>query len=114
MSTRFGIVGTGMIAHFHAKAIQAMPGGQVVACFNQNVDKANAFAAEYGCKAYSTLDELLADPNVGLSQFALPAVLTEILRLLQRRPENMWSWRSLWRLLWNAAMTSSTRVLSTA
>ena len=55
MQTGFGIVGTGMIAHFHAKAIQAMPGGCVAGCFNQNADKANAFAVEYGCKAYSTL-----------------------------------------------------------
>jgi UDP-N-acetyl-2-amino-2-deoxyglucuronate dehydrogenase len=73
MSTGFGIVGTGMIAHFHAKAIQAMPGGQVVACFNQNVDKAKAFAAEYGCKAYSTLDELLADPSVGIVTICTPS-----------------------------------------
>lgn len=73
MSTGFGIVGTGMIAHFHAKAIQAMKGGKVVACFNQNVDKAKAFAAEYGCKAYSTLDELLADPEVGIVTICTPS-----------------------------------------
>ncbi len=49
MAMGFGIVGTGMIAHFHAQAIQAMNDGKVVACFNQNVEKANAFATEYGC-----------------------------------------------------------------
>ena len=73
MSTGFGIVGTGMIAHFHAKAIQAMKGGRVVACFNQNVDKANTFAAEYGCKAYSTLDALLADSEVGIVTICTPS-----------------------------------------
>lgn len=73
MSTGFGIVGTGMIAHFHAKAIQAMPDGRVVGCFNQNADKANAFAREYGCQAYSTLDELLADPQVGIVTICTPS-----------------------------------------
>ena len=73
MNTGFGIVGTGMIAHFHAKAIQAMPGGQVAGCFNQNADKANAFAEEYGCKAYSNLDELLADPAVGIVTICTPS-----------------------------------------
>ena len=73
MNTGFGIVGTGMIAHFHAKAIQAMAGGRVVACFNQNVEKAKAFAAEYRCKAYATLDELLADSGVGIVTICTPS-----------------------------------------
>ena len=73
MNTGFGIVGTGMIAHFHAKAIQAMPGGCVAGCFNQNADKANAFAAEYGCKAYATLDEMLADSEIGIVTICTPS-----------------------------------------
>ena len=73
MSMGFGIVGTGMIAHFHAKAIQSMANGRIVACFNQNVDKAKAFAAEYGCTAYSTLDELLADQEVGIVTICTPS-----------------------------------------
>ncbi|MCA9008946.1 MAG: Gfo/Idh/MocA family oxidoreductase [Planctomycetaceae bacterium] len=73
MNTGFGIIGTGMIAHFHAKAIQAMPGGRVVGCFNQNVDKARAFADEYGCKAYHTLDELLADSEIHIVTICTPS-----------------------------------------
>ncbi|HQX49361.1 MAG TPA: Gfo/Idh/MocA family oxidoreductase [Planctomycetaceae bacterium] len=73
MNAGFGIVGTGMIAHFHAKAIQAMNGGLVVGCFNQNVEKANAFAADYGCNAYSTLDELLADPDISVVTICTPS-----------------------------------------
>ncbi len=73
MSMGFGIVGTGMIAHFHAKAIQAMTNGRVVGCFNQNVEKAKAFAAEYDCKAYSTLDELLADKDVAIVTICTPS-----------------------------------------
>ncbi len=73
MSMGFGIVGTGMIAQFHAKAIQAMTNGRVVGCFNQNVEKAKAFAAEYDCKAYSTLDELLADKDVAIVTICTPS-----------------------------------------
>ncbi len=73
MAMGFGIVGTGMIAHFHAQAIQAMNDGKVVACFNQNVEKANAFATEYGCRAYATLDQLLADPDVQIVTICTPS-----------------------------------------
>ena len=73
MSMGFGIVGTGMIAHFHAKAIQAMTNGRIVGCFNQNVEKTKAFATEYGCTAYSTLDELLADQEVGIVTICTPS-----------------------------------------
>lgn len=73
MTMGFGIVGTGMIAHFHAKAIQAMTDGKVVACFNQNADKAAAFAKEYGCRAYATLEELLADPDVAIVTVCTPS-----------------------------------------
>ena len=73
MSMGFGIVGTGMIAHFHAKAIQAMTNGRIVACFNQNVEKAKAFATEYGCTAYSTLDELLGDQEVRIVTICTPS-----------------------------------------
>jgi predicted dehydrogenase len=73
MTTGFAIVGTGMIAHFHAKAIQAMPNGRIVACFNQNLSKAQAFAAEYGCRACDSLDQLLADPDVQIVTICTPS-----------------------------------------
>lgn len=62
-----------MIAHFHAKAIQAIPGARVVGCFNQTFPKAEAFAREYGCRAYAQLDELLADPEVQIITICTPS-----------------------------------------
>jgi UDP-N-acetyl-2-amino-2-deoxyglucuronate dehydrogenase len=73
MSMGFGIIGTGMIAHFHAKAIQSMPGGRVAACFNQSPEKAHRFATEYGCRACSSLEELLADPDVQIVTICTPS-----------------------------------------
>ncbi|MEY3459598.1 MAG: 1,5-anhydro-D-fructose reductase [Planctomycetota bacterium] len=73
MSMGFGIIGTGMIAHFHAKAIQAMPGAHVAACFNQSRDKATKFAAEYNCRACDSLEVLLADPDVQIVTICTPS-----------------------------------------
>lgn len=73
MSTGFGIVGCGMIAHFHAKAIQAIPGAKVVGCFNQTFPKAEAFAKEYDCQAHRTLQSMLADPAIQVITICTPS-----------------------------------------
>ena len=44
MTYGFGIIGTGMIAHFHAKAIEAIPGARLVGCFNHTAERAEMFA----------------------------------------------------------------------
>src|SRR3569833_2079074 len=64
MATGFGIIGCGMIAHFHSKAIQSLKGAKLVACFDTFKASADKLAAAVGCKAYYDLDEMLADPKV--------------------------------------------------
>lgn len=73
MSTGFGIVGTGMISHFHAKAIAEIPNASVVACCDTVAERAEGFAAEYGCKAYTSLDDMLADPDVHIVNVCTPS-----------------------------------------
>ncbi len=70
---KFGIIGTGMIAHFHAKAIQAMTGGELHSCFNRNAEKAESFAAEYGIQSYANLDGFLADSEIMVVTVATPS-----------------------------------------
>lgn len=68
-SLRCAIVGTGAVAHFHARAVAAHPRAELVAVTDQTRSKASAFAAEWGGPAvYDTLDELLAaeQPDVVL------------------------------------------------
>lgn len=60
----FGIVGCGMIAKFHAKAIADLEDAQLVGCWNRTPDKAQALAGEFGGKAHSSLESLIADPDV--------------------------------------------------
>ncbi len=73
MTAGFGIVGTGMISHFHAKAIQSIPGAKVVGCFNHSAEKAQAFAVEYGCTAYSSMDQMLANPEISIVNICTPS-----------------------------------------
>ncbi len=60
---RIGLVGTGAIAHKHAQAY-ANIGYHVTACFNQNFDKGEAFAAQYGARYVDSLERICADPEV--------------------------------------------------
>lgn len=59
---RFGIVGCGSVAAFHAQAIENTPGAVLTACCSGNPQKARTFAAAHGARAFDTLEELLAGP----------------------------------------------------
>jgi UDP-N-acetyl-2-amino-2-deoxyglucuronate dehydrogenase len=73
MSTGFGIVGTGMISHFHAKAIAEITGASVVACCDTIEERATSFADEYGCRAYTNIDDMLADADVHIVNVCTPS-----------------------------------------
>ena len=63
-SYKIGIIGAGVIADFHAQAIQAMEGAELVAAFARKDEKAQAFADKYGCSGYSDLNEFLHHPDM--------------------------------------------------
>jgi predicted dehydrogenase len=69
----FGIIGCGMIANFHAKAIADVRGAKLVACFDRSPAAADKLAAASGCKAYHTLDDLLADPSIHIVTIGTPS-----------------------------------------
>jgi UDP-N-acetyl-2-amino-2-deoxyglucuronate dehydrogenase len=73
MSTGFGIVGLGLIAKFHARAVQDIAGAHVAACYSRSGEKARAFAAEFGGQAYDSLDAMLADPAVQVVTVCTPS-----------------------------------------
>jgi predicted dehydrogenase len=69
----FGIIGGGMIANFHAQAIQAMKGGQLGAIYARKPEKAKALGLQYKCKAYTDLNDLLADKSIDIVTIATPS-----------------------------------------
>ena len=73
MTKKFGIIGCGMIAAFHANAINAA-GGTLVACFDTRPEAADKLAQQYpGCKPYHTLKEFLADKAIDIVTIGTPS-----------------------------------------
>ncbi|MEZ6113686.1 MAG: Gfo/Idh/MocA family oxidoreductase [Pirellulaceae bacterium] len=73
MANGFGIIGCGMIANFHAKAIADIRGAKLAACFDMFPASADRFAEAQGCTAYHDLDAMLADPNVDIVTICTPS-----------------------------------------
>lgn len=71
--TGFGIVGCGMIANFHAKAIQDIEGAKLVGCFNRTAPKAEDLASEFGGEAYTDLDKMLAREDLDIITICSPS-----------------------------------------
>jgi predicted dehydrogenase len=70
---RFGIVGTGIIGGFHAKAIQDMTGGELVGAANRSTERAEAFAAEHDTRAFASVEEMLAEDTIDIVTIGTPS-----------------------------------------
>ncbi len=68
----FGIIGCGMIAGFHSKAIKAA-GGELIGCYDRIPLAAERIAQENGCVAYDNLQEMLANPAIEIVTIGTPS-----------------------------------------
>ena len=73
MAVGFGIIGCGMIAGFHQKAIADIRGARVVACYDTFPSAAERFATSNNCTAYQDLATMLADPAVDVVTICTPS-----------------------------------------
>jgi len=73
MAVGFGIVGCGMIANFHVKAINDIRGTKVVAAYDRVPAAVERFAEQTGCRAYQSLDDMLADDKVDIVVIGTPS-----------------------------------------
>ena len=71
----FGVVGAGLIADFHARAIRDIPNARFVACCDTVAPKAQALAGKYGAKAYSSYEEMVQSDNIDIVTIATPSGL---------------------------------------
>jgi UDP-N-acetyl-2-amino-2-deoxyglucuronate dehydrogenase len=69
----FGIIGTGVIADFHARAIVDLPNARLVACCSRTLDKAKAFGDRHGCRVFASYEQLLADEAVDVVSICTPS-----------------------------------------
>jgi len=74
---RFGIVGAGMIANYHAEAIRTVPQAELVAVCGTNPARTKAFADKRGIAAYTDLDTFLAQAPIDAVTIATPTGLHE-------------------------------------
>ena len=71
----FGIVGTGLIAEFHAKALAEIPGATIVACLDKFPERAAQYAQKNGGAAYDDLGKFLAHPGLDIVNICTPSGL---------------------------------------
>jgi UDP-N-acetyl-2-amino-2-deoxyglucuronate dehydrogenase len=69
----FAIIGTGMIANFHAEAIRNVPGTRLVAAYSRNQENCRAFAAQQHCRAAASIEELVADSTIHAACVTTPS-----------------------------------------
>jgi UDP-N-acetyl-2-amino-2-deoxyglucuronate dehydrogenase len=71
----FGIIGCGMIAEFHTKAINEIRNAEVVAAFSRTEANAEKIAgmAGHGCRIYNDLDQMLAHPGLDVVCVCTPS-----------------------------------------
>jgi UDP-N-acetyl-2-amino-2-deoxyglucuronate dehydrogenase len=70
----FAIVGTGMIANYHAQAIAQTPGARLVGVVSRSSDKGPAFAAKHGIPVLTTtVEEMVARPDVHVLNVTTPS-----------------------------------------
>ncbi len=76
MKLGWGMVSTGRASDvLMGPAVNAESNSHVVAVFSREQEKADAYAAKHGGKAYLSYSELLADPNVDVVYIASPNAL---------------------------------------
>ena len=70
---RVAIVGTGYIAHYHARAAHETAGAELVAVAGTSLEKARGFAEKHQCaRAYDHVDALAADDEIDAVVLATP------------------------------------------
>jgi predicted dehydrogenase len=70
---RWGIIGTGGIAHAFATDVQRVPGHFVKAVGSRSKERGHAFASEYPeCSSYNSYEDLVADPSIDGVYVATP------------------------------------------
>ncbi len=63
-SIGIGFIGAGDIADLHAEAVNGLRGAELVGLWNRTPEKGQAKAEKFGCKTYSSVEEMLKDSKI--------------------------------------------------
>jgi UDP-N-acetyl-2-amino-2-deoxyglucuronate dehydrogenase len=70
---KFGIVGTGMIADFHARAIQSLPNAELMGFYGTNPIKTSKLTEKYQSRSWDSLGQMLQSDDVEIITIATPS-----------------------------------------
>lgn len=73
MSVRFGIIGCGMIAKFHAKALQDLEHVELVGAASRSASSATEFAANHGIRAFDSITDLIQSDEIDAVSICSPS-----------------------------------------
>ena len=78
-AVKVGLIGCGTIAPQYLRNMPGYPGVRVAACSDLDAERAASRAREFGVPAVLTVEELLADPEIGIVvNLTLPATHAEV------------------------------------
>jgi len=72
---RFGIVGCGVAANFHVKALGNFEDTELYGVYDAYKAGAESFAQKYGVKVYESFEEMLSDENIDAVTICTPSGL---------------------------------------
>ena len=109
----FGIIGAGMIAEMHASALQVTQKSRLIGFYDPVIAAAESRAAQFNCKVYRTLEEMLADPEIDAVTIATPSGLHGRLSIAVPKPENIFFVKNRLKSRLKESMKSLMRVQKT-
>ncbi len=68
----FGIIGSGLIADFHAKAIQSLENAKLIGICGRSIEKAKKLTDIYHCEPYDNYKKMIANPEIDIIAIATP------------------------------------------
>ncbi len=72
---KVGIVGLGFMGKTHAQAYSLLPNAQISAVADRDKARRSEAASQYGCRAYATVEQMLAHGDVDTVDVCLPTNL---------------------------------------
>ena len=72
---RFGILGCGIIAPNHARAIDAAGGAVLIGAASRRYEQVQQFAQKFSCRAYETYADMLSDDAIDAVSICTPTGL---------------------------------------
>ena len=71
----FGIVGAGLIADFHARAINDIPNAKLIGCCDKITERAKKLADKYNATIFDSYEEMMKSDNIDIITIATPSGL---------------------------------------